>query len=285
MVRPGLRTSIRKAILERLAPNAVTIDYRPKLLPRWGEGKRPHRQLEPMLKSGMEGYADVLSRFADFTSTLAAGSGVSWGTGWFDALDAVALYSMMAWIRPNRYVEIGSGISTQFARKAVTDHRLTTTLTSIDPEPRAEIDAICDDVIRSGLENVDLPIFDLLGPGDFLFMDGSHRVLMNSDATVFFLEVLPRLKPGVVVHMHDIFLPNDYPLRWRELYYSEQYMLAAYLLAGEKLKVLLPNAFVSTRETLLPRIRPLFVKPEMAQVGGLLAQTDYLGSSFWCEVR
>jgi hypothetical protein len=116
-------------------------------------------------------------------------------------------------------------------------------------------------------------------------MDGSHRVLMNSDATVFFLEVLPRLKPGVVVHMHDIFLPNDYPLRWRELYYSEQYMLAAYLLAGEKLKVLLPNAFVSTRETLLPRIRPLFVKPEMAQVGGLLAQTDYLGSSFWCEVR
>jgi hypothetical protein len=151
MVRPGLRTSIRKAILERLAPNAVTIDYRPKLLPRWGEGKRPHRQLEPMLKSGMEGYADVLSRFADFTSTLAAGSGVSWGTGWFDALDAVALYSMMAWIRPNRYVEIGSGISTQFARKAVTDHRLTTTLTSIDPEPRAEIDAICDDVIRSGL--------------------------------------------------------------------------------------------------------------------------------------
>ena len=66
---------------------------------------------------------------------------------------------------------------------------------------------------------------------------------MNSDVAVFFLDILPNLAPGVVVHIHDVFLPDDYPPQWIERYYSEQYLLACYLLAeSTKFDVILPNS-------------------------------------------
>ena len=117
---------------------------------------------------------------------------------------------------------------------------------SIDPLPRAECDVLCDEIIRRRLEDVDLAIFDELAPGDVLYMDGSHRCFPNSDVTVFFLEILPRLAPGVIVAVHDIFLPHDYPPKRMKRFYSEQYVMAAYMLGlGDRLKILLPNYFVS----------------------------------------
>ncbi len=129
--------------------------------------------------------------------------------------------------RPKRFVEVGSGDSTRSAsrRRSIRDHSLPTLITSIDPTPRAEIDKLCDFVIRKPLEEVELDVFDELGPGDFLFIDGSHRSFSNSDVTVAFLDVLPRLRAGVVVHFHDIFWPYDYPPEWADRYYSEQYLL------------------------------------------------------------
>jgi hypothetical protein len=88
---------------------------------------------------------------------------------------------------------------------------LETSITSVDPEPRREVDALCQHTIRRPLEEVDVAVFDNLQPGDIVFMDGSHRVFTNSDSTVFFLDILPRLGDGVVVGIHDIFLPFDYP--------------------------------------------------------------------------
>jgi hypothetical protein len=70
--------------------------------------------------------------------------------------------------------------------------------------------------------------------GDVLFFDGSHRCLQNSDVTAFFLDVLPELPSGVIVGIHDIVLPNDYPSVWKDRYYSEQYILAAYLLGAQE---------------------------------------------------
>ena len=80
------------------------------------------------------------------------------------------------------------------------------TITSIDPQPRAEVDAICDEVVRSPLEDTDLSVFDTLDAGDILFVDNAHRVLPNSDATVVFLEVLPRLTVPVATTPHLIAL-------------------------------------------------------------------------------
>ncbi len=118
-------------------------------------------------------------------------------------------------------------------------------ITSIDPEPRAGIDAICDDIVRQGLEQVDIGIFGELEPGDILFMDGSHRAFMNSDVTVFFVDVLPIIKPGVIIHIHDIGLPYDYTDDFKYWYWNEQYMLATYILAApDRLEPILPTCYI-----------------------------------------
>src|SRR5208337_4619006 len=127
------------------------------------------------------------------------------------------------------------------------------------------------------VETISLDIFDRLEPGDILYVDNSHRVLMNSDATVIFLDVIPRLKPGVLVEIHDVTLPYDYPTMWIDRYYSEQYLLAAYLLArGRRLDILLPNRFISSDDELRAILMPLWQKAEMQNV-------ETHGSSFWMQ--
>ena len=117
----------------------------------------------------------------------------------------------------------GSGDAAKFARRAIQDHGLPTYLTSIDPQPRASIDRSCDRVVRSPLEEVDQQFAELQA-GDFLFIDSSHRTFTNSDVTILFMNLLPRLRDGVVVHLHDIFWPFDYPPEWNDRYSSEQYL-------------------------------------------------------------
>lgn len=123
---------------------------------------------------------------------------------------------------------------------------MATRIISIDPEPRAEVDAICDHVERCGLESCDLALFDALNAGDIVFMDGSHRSFMNSDVTVFFIDVLPRLRPGVIVQLHDIALPYDYHAFFTNWYWNEQYMLAVYLTGNRaRIRPLLPLALIT----------------------------------------
>lgn len=145
--------------------------------------------------------------------------------------------------RPNNlYLEIGSGNSTKIARHAINCLGIPAKIISIDPQPRASIDTLCDRHIRKGLEYCDLSIFTELQSGDILFFDGSHRAFTNSDVTVFFLEIIPRLGPGIVVHIYDVFLPVDYPPEWRKRLYSEQYILAAMLLCPRScIRTILPN--------------------------------------------
>lgn len=175
-----------------------------------------------------------------------------WNNGWIPALDAISLYGYVATRNPRHYVEVGSGNSTKFVRKAIRDHGLRTKIISIDPMPRAEIDAICDTVHRVGQEDIDIGFFDTLTAEDILFVDNSHRSFPNSDVTVFFMEVLGRLPKGLLFGLHDIFLPNDYPDEWGPRYYNEQYLLAAYLFGGAGGdRIDLPCAFISQRPDLL----------------------------------
>jgi hypothetical protein len=128
---------------------------------------------------------------------------------------------------------------------------MSTRIVSIDPDPRREVDAICDEVIREGLETNDLSVFQDLVPGDIVFMDGSHRCFMNSDVTVFFIDVLPLLKPGVIVHIHDIMLPWDYPESFKHWYWNEQYVLAVYLMNSmDRVEPLLPVYWMSQEPSL-----------------------------------
>jgi hypothetical protein len=202
----------------------------------------------------------------------------------FSALDAISLYGLLGSREPALYFEVGSGNSTKFARRAVSDLHLKTKIISLDPSPRAEIDTLCDRVIRQPLEDVDIALFDELQAGDILFVDNSHRVFQNSDVTVFFLEVLPRLKPGVIVHIHDIFLPFDYPRAWVNRHYSEQYLLATYLLAEyRKLDILLPLAYISRHPITEPLLEAEWEHPTFQRAFAYNRQFagGHIGTSFW----
>lgn len=169
-----------------------------------------------------------------------------WRNTWLPVLDGITLYSMIALRKPTRYIEIGSGNSTKFVRRAIRDLSLTTKIISIDPTPRAEIDAICDQTVRARCEDVPHSFFEQLRSDDLLFVDNSHRSFQNSDVTVFFTEILPALPRGMVFGLHDMFLPEDYPERWTQRYYNEQYLMASYLFGGaDGSKILLPNYFTS----------------------------------------
>lgn len=258
-------------------------DYPYVLVPRWGHGRSRHQGLAELLGRRRGRYREVLARVLAQRTLLAS---ISVGTpddpeqpffrnGFLPGLDAAVLYTMMAWCRPGRYVEVGSGNSTKFVRRAIRDHGLKTQVVSIDPTPRAEIDALCDTVVRRGLEDCDLSLFADLDHGDIVFVDSSHRCLQNSDVTAFFVEVLPSLRPGVWVQVHDILLPDDYPAEWRDRLYSEQYLLAAYLLSGcAWLEVVLPNWYVSTDPGLCSILDPLWDDDALQGV-------ERHGQSFW----
>jgi Methyltransferase domain len=248
---------------------ALPLEYQPSrdLRSRWGYSRPPIPSLHAWFVSYADDYRAFISEMRTFGADLA---GVAQtfdpallpAPGWMgiamNPIDSLALYTFVRKHKPATYLEIGSGVTTCFAHLARQHGRLPTKIISIDPEPRAGVDAICDTIIRDGLETCDLAIFEALEPGDIVFLDGSHRVFMNSDVTVFFIDVLPMLKPGVIVHIHDISLPWDYHPYFTNWYWSEQYMLAVYLMAGkQRIKPLFPAGFVTAD----PILANEFAKP------------------------
>ena len=275
--------------LPRLAKGyePLFVDYPVRPVPRWGYGKAKHPELSRILAEGDERYAKTLRSFLSFREGIMTvparapheSTQPCWINKWFEGLDTFALYGFVASRNAKLHIEIGSGYSTRLVRHVIKQHQLQTELVSIDPAPRADIDKLCDKVARTRLEDCDLTIFDRLESGDTLFFDGSHRTFMNSDVTVFFFEVLPRLKPGIAVHIHDIYLPLDYPPERAHWYYSEQYVLAASLLAGHAgFEVILPNYYVAMRPELAGILKDFWADSRMADV-------PQVGTSFWIETR
>tara|TARA_B100000315_G_scaffold258176_1_gene309403 strand:- start:13613 stop:14461 length:849 start_codon:yes stop_codon:yes gene_type:complete len=172
--------------------------------------------------------------------------GPRWGQDWFPRLDGAALYTMVRECQPQRIVEIGSGHSTRFMAEAVKDGSLTTEITTIDPAPRATISALDVTAIRSTVEQAGFDAFHELNSGDILFIDSSHILMPGSDVDYLFNRVLPTLPGGVIVHIHDIYLPDDYPLRWAWRGYNEQQGVAA-LLQGNGYEILFSSHFATSR--------------------------------------
>jgi predicted O-methyltransferase YrrM len=230
---------------------AIELDYPPsrQLAPRWGLNRPLHAGLERLFRSQEAVYRTELAGWRSLAGKLAAIDAIADHSspqpgfigGALTAQDASLLYHFVASRKPRTYLEIGSGMTTKFARRAIKDTGLDTRIISLDPEPRAEVNAICDQVIRTGLEVADLSVFEQLQSNDVLFFDGSHRVFMNSDVTVFMLDVLPMLAPGVVVGIHDIHWPYDYPEMFKDWYWSEQYIVAVYILNNPRVRILMPS--------------------------------------------
>ena len=252
--RRRARLARARARLERLAPGSVVVtEYPVAAHARYGwDGRPPHAAIDEQFAADRAAYHATLARFERHLPALRAiprqpgPTSPGWDNDYFTGLDAVALYGFLADRDPARYVEVGSGHSTRFARRAVDDLGLRTRLTSIDPDPRAEVADLCDEVHRAGLETVGHGPFAELVAGDVVVVDGSHVCAMGSDVAVAFLEVLPALAPGVLVCIDDVFLPWDYPPDWVGRWYSEQYLVGALLLAPDPgWDVVLPDFWLS----------------------------------------
>jgi predicted O-methyltransferase YrrM len=201
-----------------------------------------------------------------------------WANDWFPPFDGATLYGLIAECAPRRYIEVGSGISTRFARKAINDLGLSTRIVSIDPHPHTVIEPLCDEVVRSRMEDVSRDFWEGIGPADMLFVDNSHRSFPNSDVTVFFAEVLPALRPGTLWGLHDIFLPRDYIEEWKDRFYNEQYLLLAYLLGGaDGDEIVLPVMWASNEQSLHGIMAPLWAREE------LFRDIGTHGGCFWMK--
>lgn len=275
----------------------IALDYAVDAKPRYGYGRQPHPLLYDMLDANTAAYRAILQDVAGEVGMFhaiaaeardaASAAAPDFDNLYFSGLDALALCEMLRRRNPRLYVELGSGNSTKFARRTIRDYDLRTLIVSLDPAPRADINELCDEVIRQPTEAVDMALFDEIAADDILFIDSSHRSYMNSDVTNIFLEILPRLKPGTLVHFHDILLPYDYPPQWANRWYSEQYLLACHLLGGgSRLRVVLPNAFISQEAELTQILDGLWLHPEMRAIHAhsLALYHGYLGNSFWAEV-
>jgi tRNA G46 methylase TrmB len=266
---------------------SLFLDYKVDMEPRYGHGKPPHAELYAIINANRQHYKDWIERALALRSSIwtikqhkdeTNPSRPVWNNGFLPGLDIVGIYTLLAWYKPRKYVEIGSGNSTKVAHKAKREHQLHTEIISIDPMPRAEIDSLADRVVRQRFETVDLVMLDELQANDVLFVDNSHRILPNSDAMVLFLEILPRLRKGVIVHLHDVYLPYDYPQFMCDRAYTEQYGLAIYLLANpKKYETILPNYFISEDEELSRLLIPLWEHDNLQGV-------ERHGGSFWIRI-
>ncbi|MEX2618450.1 MAG: class I SAM-dependent methyltransferase [Alphaproteobacteria bacterium] len=220
----------------------------------------------------MDGYADGLLAIGDDAPAPAP----RWYQDWFPRLDGAMAYTMARRYAPRRIVEIGSGHSTRFFARAVKDGALATEILAIDPAPRAVLDGLSSVTLdRRTVQEAGLSPFEGLTAGDILAIDSSHILMPGSDVDLLLNTVLPILPAGVVVHFHDIFLPDAYPAEWDWRGYNEQLGVAA-LLAGGAWQVLFGSHHVVTRMSDAVR----------ASVAGRLPLlAGAMESSLWLEKR
>ncbi|MBK0398983.1 class I SAM-dependent methyltransferase [Limibaculum sp. M0105] len=193
-------------------------------------------EIEAILGTAWDEMESVLGVIAEEADALAAFRGPAprprWDQLWFPRLDGAAAYVIAAGSGAGRVVEVGSGHSTRFLAQALDDAGQGGRITCIDPEPRAVLDGLDVEWRREVLGPQHLPLFDALEPGDIAFFDSSHLLWPGTDVDMIFSRILPRLAPGVLVHLHDIFLPDPYPVAWEWRGYTEQTGLAGWLASG-----------------------------------------------------
>lgn len=242
------------------------VQSRPRLSDRWGYHIRPIHYYEPIpdfrlitveqITRGREFPAidfrwddqlALLDELAAYQDELRA-LDFNFDNGYFSGFDAAIYYSLIRHLKPQKIIEIGGGYSTRLANKALTSNG-TGSLTCIEPYPeRLNGTGPTIELIQKPVEELEVDFFSRLKTNDILFIDSSHTVKFGSDVCYEFLEILPRLAPGVWVHVHDIFFPHDYPAEWlleRRMALNEQYLLEAFLSFNKQFQVTLANYWLS----------------------------------------
>lgn len=217
-------------------------------------------------------YPEHLDETPELTQFYTQNSQFTW-------LDARALFVLLREWKPQRFIEVGSGFSTLLA--ADINHRFlgdSVEITCIEPYPRVflrqKIPGLTR-LIQDKVQNVPLAEFTRLQAGDILFIDSSHVAKTGSDVNFLYFEVLPRLAPGVRIHIHDIFLPHEYQRAWvidENRSWNEQYLLRALLMYSSGFRTVFGCSYAFTRY-------PELVIAALAHPQG----HGFAGGSFWIE--
>jgi predicted O-methyltransferase YrrM len=170
----------------------------------------------------------------------------NYNNGSFESGDAEYLYSIIRLKKPQKIIEIGSGHSTKMAKLAIIknssiDNNYTCKHICIEPFEMPWLEKIGVEVIRKKVEHIDISFFSQLEMNDILFIDSSHMIRPQGDVLFEFLEILPTLKKGVIVHIHDIFSPRDYLEEWvvkENKFWNEQYLLEAFLSCNNQWEII-----------------------------------------------
>jgi hypothetical protein len=197
----------------------------------------------------LESVARFAAETADIPGEPPSPDGFHWNNTFFGDLDALTYYCIVRELKPRRIFEIGGGYSTMLAARAAALNS-DTELLCIDPCPvKALTDGLpgLSRVLAVPAQRLPREFFDELRRDDILFVDSSHVSKIGSDVNFLVLDVLPRLRDGVVVHFHDIFLPYEYPREWIDglAFLNEQYLLLAFLLFNERFELLALNHYLS----------------------------------------
>jgi predicted O-methyltransferase YrrM len=245
-----------RARLRRLVFGALTLlglDRRGFFIPhRYAGSVTPadYPALRPLFEAAEPAFTAILGAIGTHREEflcIASGDGPArFDQDWFPRLDAAAAYAIVRCERPRRIVEIGSGHSTRFLARAVADGGLATDIVCIDPAPRAALAGLAVRHRPELLTGTDASLFAALAAGDILFVDSSHVAMPGTDVDHLFLDILPRLASGVLVHVHDIFLPDAYPAAWGWRGYNEQLLVGA-LIQGGAHEIVFASRYAATR--------------------------------------
>lgn len=172
--------------------------------------------------------------------------------------DGIVLHAMLRHIRPHRVIEIGSGFSS--ANMLDTADRFLgneTQFTFVEPYPERLYELLRpgdrnDDrvrIIEQRVEDVDTALFDDLVSGDILFIDSSHCSRVGGEVNYLLLDIVPRLVPGVYIHVHDVYWPFEYPRRWIEegRWWNEAYLVRGLLIGNDRIQVEFFSDYLSVR--------------------------------------
>ena len=184
-------------------------------------------------------------------------AGFHYNNGFFEAVDAEIAYCMVRYYKPRRIVEVGGGQSSRVMAAALDlnfkQDGVRGDLVTIEPYPDRFPKGVLSDrvhLIMQPVQDVNLDVFLSLQDGDFLFLDSSHVVGVGSDVVREYLEIVPRIAGGVLIHAHDIFIPGDYPrdaVLHNLAFWSEQYLLQALLMFNPQFEVLWGSSYMQSR--------------------------------------
>jgi predicted O-methyltransferase YrrM len=225
------------------------------------------------------GHTDVTQRQIEHKYTLQNGA--------FEWMDARLLHYFLQKNKPTKIIEIGSGNSTLLTYNTKQMFNLDLDIICIEQYPSNYLEELHNagkiTLIKENLENVDLNIFNRLTSNDILFIDSSHVLKLDSDVMFYFTQIFPLLNKGVLIHIHDIFFPYDYPLEWLKegRFWNEQYFLYVFLQYNTKFKIQFCNSYSGYKY----RNELKTIQQNTYEIKNNFTNDIYSGGSIWLIVN